>query len=115
PGEARAAFSPEETRLLETAADQVALAVERARLQDEATAAEVLRRTDELRSALLGSLSHDLRTPLASIKAAAGSLRQRDVRWSDAEREDFAAAIETEADRLNRLVGNLLNLSRIEA
>ncbi|HEY7063788.1 MAG TPA: ATP-binding protein [Chloroflexota bacterium] len=111
----RERFSREETRLLETAADQVALAVERLRLQAEANAAEVLRRTDELRTALLNSVSHDLRTPLASIKAAAGSLRQHDVTWSDAERDAFAATIEAEADRLNRLVGNLLDLSRIEA
>jgi two-component system sensor histidine kinase KdpD len=111
----RAAFSREETRLLEAAADQVALAVERARLQDEANAAEVLRRTDELRAALLNAVSHDLRTPLASIKAAAGSLRQRDVAWTDAERESFAAVIEAETDRLNRLVTNLLDISRIEA
>jgi two-component system sensor histidine kinase KdpD len=111
----RAAFTREETRLLEAAADQVALAVERVRLQAEANAAEVLRRTDELRAALLSSISHDLRTPLASIKAAAGSLRQHDVAWSDAERDAFAATIEAEADRLNRLVGNLLDLSRIEA
>jgi two-component system, OmpR family, sensor histidine kinase KdpD len=111
----RPAFTREETRLLEAAADQVALAVERVRLQAEANAAEVLRRTDELRAALLSSISHDLRTPLASIKAAAGSLRQHDVAWSDAERDAFAATIEAESDRLNRLVGNLLDLSRIEA
>ena len=111
----RPPFSREELRLLEAAADQVALAVERVRLQAEANAAEVLRRTDELRAALLSSISHDLRTPLASIKAAAGSLRQRDVPWSDAERDAFAATIEAETDRLNRLVGNLLDLSRIEA
>ena len=85
------------------------------RFQAEANAAEVLRRTDELRAALLSSISHDLRTPLASIKAAAGSLRQHDVAWSDAERDAFAATIEAESDRLNRLVGNLLDLSRIEA
>jgi two-component system, OmpR family, sensor histidine kinase KdpD len=111
----RPAFTREETRLLEAAADQVALAVERVRLHAEANAAEVLRRTDELRAALLSSISHDLRTPLASIKAAAGSLRQHDVAWSDGERDAFAATIEAETDRLNRLVGNLLDLSRIEA
>jgi two-component system, OmpR family, sensor histidine kinase KdpD len=111
----RPAFSREETRLLEAVADQIALSVERARLQEEANAAEVLRRTDELRAAVLRSVSHDLRTPLASIMASAGSLRQRDVAWTDAEREAFAAAIESEAARLNRLVGNLLDMSRIEA
>jgi two-component system, OmpR family, sensor histidine kinase KdpD len=75
----------------------------------------VLRRTDELRIAMLNAVSHDLRTPLASIIASAGSLRQGDVVWSEAERADFARTIEDEAQRLNRIVGNLLDLSRIEA
>jgi two-component system sensor histidine kinase KdpD len=108
-------FGPADDRLLSAVAAQLGLAFERARLRREATEAEILRRTDELKTALLNAVSHDLRTPLASIKAAAGSLRQTDVVWSEAEREGFAAAIEAEADRLNRLVGNLLDLSRIEA
>jgi two-component system sensor histidine kinase KdpD len=74
----------------------------------------VLRRTDELRTALLSSVSHDLRTPLAAIKASAESLLQHDVAWSDEDREGFAAAIVRESDRLNRLVANLLDMSRIE-
>ena len=74
----------------------------------------MLRRTDELKSALLDAVSHDLRTPLASIIGSAGSLRQSDVTWSAAEREDFARTIEQEAERLNRIVGNLLDLSRIQ-
>jgi two-component system sensor histidine kinase KdpD len=105
----------EEARLLASACDQLALAVERGRLQRESVQAEVLRRTDDLRSALLSSVSHDLRTPLATIKAAAGSLLQQDVSWDDVSRRAFAAQIERETDRLNRLVGNLLDLSRIEA
>jgi two-component system sensor histidine kinase KdpD len=103
-----------ETRLLDTAADQIALAVEREQLRQDALEAEVLRRTDELKSALLDAVSHDLRTPLASIIGSAGSLRQADVSWSAAEREDFARTIEQEAERLNRIVGNLLDLSRIQ-
>jgi two-component system sensor histidine kinase KdpD len=103
-----------ETRLLDTAADQIALAVEREQLRHDALEAEVLRRTDELKSALLDAVSHDLRTPLASIIGSAGSLRQADVSWSAAEREDFARTIEQEAERLNRIVGNLLDLSRIQ-
>jgi len=75
----------------------------------------VLRRTDKLRGALLNAVSHDLRTPLSSIIASAGSLLQEDVTWTEEERREFAAAIEGEAQRLNRLVGNLLDLSRIEA
>jgi two-component system sensor histidine kinase KdpD len=63
---------------------------------------------------LLSSVSHDLRTPLSSIKAAASSLLQDDVQWNDEEKRSFAQAIESEADRLNRLVGNLLDMSRIE-
>src|SRR5204862_429640 len=81
-------------------AAQLGLAVERARLRREATEAETLRRTDELKDALLNAVSHDLRTPLASIIASAGSLRQRDVAWSDAERAEFAEAIEEQAQRL---------------
>jgi two-component system sensor histidine kinase KdpD len=94
--------------------DQVTALVERARLQRENLRIEVLQRTDALRAALLSSVSHDLRTPLTSIKAAASSLLQKDVEWDEEERRGFARAIEMEADRLNRLVGNLLDMTRIE-
>ncbi|MGZ3625704.1 MAG: sensor histidine kinase, partial [Ktedonobacteraceae bacterium] len=94
--------------------DQAASIVERARLHRESLQVEVLRRTDALRAALLSSVSHDLRTPLASIKAAASSLLQEDVQWDEETRRSFTLAIEREADRLNRLVGNLLDMSRIE-
>jgi two-component system, OmpR family, sensor histidine kinase KdpD len=107
-------FDPADDRLVSAAAAQIGLAHERARLRQEATEAEILRRTDELRAALLNAVSHDLRTPLATIMASAGSLRQQDVAWTDDERETFAQAIEEEADHLNHLVGNLLDLSRIE-
>jgi len=107
-------FADDETRVLATIADRVAVAFEREALREEANRAEVLRRTDELRTALLNSVSHDLRTPLAAIKASAESLLQSDVAWSDDDRQGFAAAIVREADRLNRLVGNLLDMSRIE-
>jgi two-component system sensor histidine kinase KdpD len=105
----------EHERLISAAATQIALMLERARLRAEATDAEVLRRSDGLKSALLSSVSHDLRTPLAAIKAAAGSFSQSDVDWSAEERRGFAGAIEREVDRLNRIVGNLLDVSRIEA
>jgi two-component system sensor histidine kinase KdpD len=108
-------LSRADDRLLSAVANQIRLALERARLREEATAAEVLRRTDELRSALLSAVSHDLRTPLSAIVASAGSLLQEDVAWTVDERREFATAIEEEAQRLNRLVGNLLDLSRIEA
>ena len=103
-----------ETRLLAALVTQLGLTVERLRLQHEATEADALRRTDELKTALLNAVSHDLRTPLASIIASAGSLRQRDIAWTEAERQEFAQAIEEEALRLNSIVGNLLDLSRIE-
>jgi two-component system, OmpR family, sensor histidine kinase KdpD len=109
-----ARFNPSDDRLVSAAAAQIGLAYERARLRQEATEAEILRRTDELRAALLNAVSHDLRTPLATIMASAGSLRQQDVAWTDDERQSFAQAIEEEADHLNHLVGNLLDLSRIE-
>jgi two-component system sensor histidine kinase KdpD len=70
--------------------------------------------SDALKSALLAAVSHDLRTPLASIKAAATSLLDDSVRWDDAARRDFLEAIDEETDRLTLMVGNLLDLSRIE-
>lgn len=94
--------------------DQATAMIERARLQRETLQIELLRSTDALRAALLSSVSHDLRTPLSSIKAAASSLLQEDVHWDEESRRSFAMAIEREADRLNRLVGNLLDMSRIE-
>src|SRR5439155_555106 len=84
------------------------------RLRQQATEAEVLRRTDEARSALLHAVSPDLRTPLASIVASAGTLRQDNGLPSE-ERAELAESIEEQAARLNRIVGNLLDLSRIEA
>ncbi len=108
-------WSAADDRLLSAVTNQISLALERVRLGEEATETEVLRRTDKLRSALLNAVSHDLRTPLSSIIASAGSLLQEDVPWTEEERREFAAAIEGEAQRLNRLVGNLLDLSRIEA
>ena len=74
-----------------------------------------LQETDRLRTALLNSVSHDLRTPLASIKASASSLLDREIQWSDAERDEFLATINAEVDRLTHLVHNLLDMSRIEA
>lgn len=94
--------------------DQVTALVERARLQQDNLRIAILQRTDALRAALLSSVSHDLRTPLTSIKAAASSLLQEDVQWDEDARRGFAQSIEQEADRLNRLVENLLDMSRIE-
>ncbi len=107
--------TPEETRLLSLAADQVALALRREALAREATRAEIARQSDLLKSALLDSVSHDLRTPLASIRAAAGSLMDPAVELPPDERRATAAAIDLEAQRLGRFVRNMLDLSRIEA
>jgi two-component system sensor histidine kinase KdpD len=104
-----------ETRILTVAADQIGGALERDRLQRDATTAEVSRRSDALKSALLDSVSHDLRTPLASIRAAAGTLMDAEVVWPEEQRREIAASIDREADWLNRLVTNLLDMSRIEA
>ena len=104
-----------ETRVMAAAADQLAGSLERDRLARDATAAEVSRRSEALKSALLDSVSHDLRTPLASIRAAAGTLMDPEVDWPDDQRRSIAASIDREAEWLNRLVTNLLDMSRIEA
>lgn len=83
--------------------------------QQKAAEAEILRKTDELKSILLSAVSHDLRTPLSSIRVAATALLQRNVQWGDDVRRDLLQMIDSEAARLSRLVGNLLDLSRIEA
>lgn len=104
-----------ETRLLAAAADQIGQALEQDRLAGEARAADVARRSDALKTALLESVSHDLRTPLAAIRAAAGTLQEGSDAVSEADRIASAAAIDREAERLNQMVANLLDLSRIEA
>jgi two-component system sensor histidine kinase KdpD len=104
----------EETRVLSLAADQIGLALMRDRLAEEARDLEAARRREAVERALLESVSHDLRTPLASIRATAGSLADPSVDWTVDERRAAAARIDDEAARLNRLVENLLDLSRIE-
>jgi two-component system, OmpR family, sensor histidine kinase KdpD len=100
-------------RLLEAVAGQALIALRNRQIADQA--AEARRRADavELRSALLSAVGHDLRTPLTSIKAAAGSLRAADVLLSNSDRGELAATIEESADRLTGLVNNLLDSSRI--
>jgi two-component system sensor histidine kinase KdpD len=110
-----AGFGEPERRVLATFANQAALAVEQGQQAEQRHRARALQETDRLRTALLNSVSHDLRTPLASIKASATSLLDREVEWSPAEREEFLTTINTEVDRLTRLVHNLLDMSRIEA
>ncbi len=109
------ALSSSEKRLLQTFASQGALALERARLAQAESRAKVLEESDRLKTAILSSVSHELRTPLSTIKAAASSLRSNEVSWDSAARPELIAAIDDEADHLNMLVGNLLDMSRIES
>lgn len=109
------AISSGERRLFQTFASQGALALERAWLAQAESRAEVLEESDRLKSAILSSVSHELRTPLSTIKAAASSLRGGEVNWDSPARPELIAAIDDEADHLNLLVGNLLDMSRIES
>ncbi len=99
--------------LLAGYAAQAAAALDRERLRTQAAQAEALAEGNRMRTALLAAVSHDLRTPLASIKASVSSLRQTDVEWSEADEADLLATIEQNADRLDALIGNLLDMSRL--
>jgi two-component system sensor histidine kinase KdpD len=103
-----------ETRILSAAADQLGQAVVRDRVASERTSAEIARRSDALKTALLDSVSHDLRTPLATIRAAAGSMLDESVSWSEEDHREAFGAIDAEAERMGRLIRNLLDLSKIE-
>jgi two-component system, OmpR family, sensor histidine kinase KdpD len=102
-----------ETRILALAADQIAVSLRRDQLRQTATELEIAHQTDVLKTALIDSVSHDLRTPLASIRATAGSLADPDLAWTDDARRDAASVIDSEAARLDRLVSGVLDLSRI--
>jgi two-component system sensor histidine kinase KdpD len=108
-------ITSEDLMILRAFAGEVAAATERRRLRATAAAVDDLERANELRTALLAAVSHDLRTPLATIKASVTSLVQPDVRWSPEAQREFLETIDTETDRLNSLVGNLLDMSRIQA
>jgi two-component system sensor histidine kinase KdpD len=100
--------------LLSAFVAQLRLAQRQTRLQDQAASAERLAEANELRTALLAAVSHDLRTPLASIKASATSLLSDDVTWARDAVKGFCETINVESDRLNALVGNLLDMSRLQ-
>lgn len=110
-----AVLSPEERRLLDALADQAAIAVERTRLAEDIDEARLLAETERLRSALLTSISHDLRTPLASIIGAITSLRTYGDSYDADARSELMATVQDEAERLNRFVGNLLDMTRLES
>ena len=104
-----------ERSLLGTFANQAALALDRAELSEQALRSRLLEEIDRWRSALMGAASHDLRTPLASIKTAVSSLRQVGTQLGPADRSELLELIELQSDRLARLVTNLLDMTRIEA
>ena len=104
---------PLSARMLDGFAAQVAAALDRDRLRTQAAQAEALAEGNRMRTALLAAVSHDLRTPLASIKASVSTLRQTDVQWTAADEAALLATIEQSADRLDALIGNLLDMSRL--
>ncbi|MBK3603060.1 sensor histidine kinase KdpD, partial [Streptomyces sp. MBT54] len=104
----------EDRRVLGAFAAQAAVVLDRQRLVGEAEQARRLAEGNRIRTALLAAVSHDLRTPLAAIKAAVSSLRSDDVAWSDEDEAELLEGIEDGADRLDHLVGNLLDMSRLQ-
>ena len=112
-GEALA--TPEQLHLLETFAAQTALAIERVALVEDAQQARVQSETERLRNSLLSAVSHDLRTPLATITGSASALVEQESQLDASARRELAQAIQEEADRLNRLVHNLLEMTRLES
>ena len=108
-------LTPDQRRLLDALADQGALAIERVRLVEEMDRVERAAETERLRSALLTSISHDLKTPLASVLGAAGTLRDLGERLDDAQKADLLATIIDESERLNRFIANLLDMTKLES
>jgi two-component system, OmpR family, sensor histidine kinase KdpD len=108
-------LTPDERRLLDALVDQAAVAIERISLARGLAEARVLAETERLRGAVLTSISHDLRTPLASILGTVSSLRSFPDKYEASERNELLATLQDEAERLNRFVGNLLDMTRLEA
>ncbi len=108
-------FSEQDQRLILAFANHAAIVIARQSLADEAAQASALREADALKDALLSMVTHELRTPLAAIKAASSGLRQPRAVWPEAARAEALQTIDVEADRLTTLVSNLLDLSRLEA
>jgi two-component system sensor histidine kinase KdpD len=108
-------LTPDQRRLLDALIDQGAVAIERVNLVEDFERAKRAIETDRLRSALLTSISHDLKTPLASVLGAAGTLRDLSSALSDAQKADLLSTIIDESERLNRFIANLLDMTRIES
>jgi two-component system, OmpR family, sensor histidine kinase KdpD len=114
-GGASPRIGDDERQILDTLAGQLALGLERARLGEEASSARLEAEASRIRAALFSSVTHDLRTPLSSIKASASSLLEEGVPFSDEQRQELLRTILEESERLNRLVANLMDLSRLRA
>jgi two-component system sensor histidine kinase KdpD len=108
-------LTPDQRRLLDALIDQGALAIERVNLVEDVELAKRTIETDRLRSALLTSISHDLKTPLAAVLGAAGTLRDLANALSDVEKADLLATVIDESERLNRFIANLLDMTKLEA
>jgi len=115
PADPHSLDAPDQLHQLETFANQTALAIERAQLADEAQQAQVRMETERLRNSLLSSVSHDLRTPLATITGAATTMLENGGKLNDRTRQGLLESVRDEADRLNRLVQNLLEMTRLES
>ena len=108
-------LTPDERRLLDALIDQSALAIERVHLVEDMDRVKRTVETERLRSALLTSISHDLKTPLAAVLGAAGTLRDLSPKLTDAEKADLLGTIVDELERLNRFIANLLDMTRLES
>ncbi|WP_201829390.1 sensor histidine kinase [Microvirga zambiensis] len=108
-------LTPEQRRLFHALADQAAQAAERIRLVEDIDRARLMAESDRLRSALLTSISHDLKTPLAAIIGAAGTLKAYSANLDEDSKEDLLATVQDEAERLNRFIANLLDMTRLES
>jgi two-component system sensor histidine kinase KdpD len=108
-------LTPDQRRLLDALIDQGALAIERVHLVEDMDRAKRTIETDRLRSALLTSISHDLKTPLAAILGSAGTIRDLGVSLSDEQKRELLATIVDESERLNRFIANLLDMTKLES
>jgi two-component system, OmpR family, sensor histidine kinase KdpD len=108
-------LTPDQRRLLDALRDQAAVAIERVKLVEDMDRVERTAETERLRSALLTSISHDLKTPLAAVLGAAGTLRDLDQKLSTAEKADLLGTIVDESERLNRFIANLLDMTKLES
>ncbi|HWW55033.1 MAG TPA: ATP-binding protein, partial [Acidimicrobiales bacterium] len=108
-------LSADDRRVLHAFTGQMAVALESRQLRADAAEAETLSQANNLRTALLQAVSHDLRTPLASIKASATTLLAEDLQLTAAATQELLTTIDEETDRLNALIGNLLDMSRVQA